>query len=81
MQDDLGLDWLDCGARMYDPSIGRWMNALANSYASFSPYNYTLNNPIRLIDPDGMRVDDIVFKNNNVGFGLYRTCINSPINN
>ncbi|WP_160114131.1 DUF6443 domain-containing protein [Aquimarina sp. AU119] len=54
-QKELGLGFYDYHARMYEPSIGRMMNIdpHADSYYGINPYNYTLNNPVLLIDPDG----------------------------
>jgi RHS repeat-associated protein len=43
------------GARYYDPKMSLWLSVdpLAEKFPSHSPYNYCLNNPINLIDPDG----------------------------
>ena len=50
-----GLDWLDYGARWYDPAILHWngVDELAEKYHSVSPYMYCLDNPIRYVDLDG----------------------------
>ena len=51
------------GARYYDPkwSIFISVDPLAEKFPSYSTYNYTLNNPIRFIDPDGRAPQDHIF--------------------
>ncbi len=46
---------LDYGFRQYSPEVGRFMGVdpLAGEFGAWSPYNYVLGNPIKLIDPDG----------------------------
>jgi len=59
LDEELDLDWYYYGARYYDPSIGRFpsMDPLHGKYPGWSPYAYCLNNPLRLVDPDGLLPD------------------------
>ena len=51
----ISLDWLNFGARMYDPYLARWttQDPLAEKYYSISPYSYCSGNPINRMDPNG----------------------------
>ena len=65
LQDELGFNIYDFGARNYDPAIGRWFNIdpKAEKYYSVSQYNYCLNNPIFFVDPNGKEIK--------IGEGIY----------
>jgi RHS repeat-associated protein len=56
---ETNLDYF--GARYYSSSILRWLvpDPLTEKYPGWSPYNYTLGNPLRYIDPDGKDVWEI----------------------
>jgi len=58
IQQELGLNTYDFGARHYDPRIGRWLgiDALAEDYLNVSGYTYVMNDPIGVYDPDGMQL-------------------------
>ena len=49
------LPLIDYGARMYDPTIARWLSGdpMAEKYYSESLYIFNADNPINIIDPNG----------------------------
>ena len=55
LQTELGLNWHDYGARMYQADLGRFFtqDRFAEKYFDFSPYQYAANNPILYIDVNG----------------------------
>src|SRR5690606_26135293 len=55
LNEEFGLNMYDYGARMYEPSIGRWVNIdmKAEAYYPVTPYQYVLNNPVVHVDHNG----------------------------
>ena len=74
LQEELGLNMYDYGARNYDPALGRWMNVdpLAEKNNFESPYVFVHNNPLIYVDPDG-RDGIIVIKDGqiNINANIY----------
>ncbi len=56
--DEAGINLTYAGARYLDNTTGRWLSIdpYAAKYPDVSPYNYALNNPVNLYDPDGREV-------------------------
>ncbi|KAF0200214.1 MAG: RHS repeat-associated core domain-containing [Bacteroidetes bacterium] len=62
------------GARYYNPRYSLWLgvDAMVEKYAGITPYNYCLNMPTRIIDPDGNdwfenELTGAIYYNNNLG--------------
>ena len=58
----------DFGARMYDSRLGRWFatDPSEAKYAYLSTYNFSRNNPILFVDPDGKDARVSLTKSNGV---------------
>ncbi len=58
MMNIVGFDYF--GARYYSSDLSVWLSVdpLASKYPSMSPYMYVAGNPVMLVDPDGMQIDD-----------------------
>jgi len=56
LNEDLGLNLSDYGARWYDGALGRWwsVDPMGEKSLSVSSYTYVSNNPMFFIDPTGM---------------------------
>jgi len=57
LQDELGMERYDYGARFYDPQIGRFtcLDPLADKFVWVNPYNYAENDPVGSIDLWGLQ--------------------------
>ena len=58
---DAALPLIDYGARMYDPTIVRWMSVdpMAEKYYHMAPYAYCAGNPVNKVDPSGSDIWEI----------------------
>ena len=52
------------GARYYSSDLSVWLSVdpMAGKYPSMSGYMYVAGNPVMLVDPDGMWIDDYFTK-------------------
>jgi RHS repeat-associated protein len=56
LNEELGLDWLDYGARWYDAAVGRFtsVDPIAEMFPDASPFGYAAGNPATNIDLLGL---------------------------
>ncbi|MEW6196676.1 MAG: RHS repeat-associated core domain-containing protein, partial [Bacteroidota bacterium] len=59
------------GARYYNNKLGMWLQVdpLSEKYPGWSPYNYSLGNPVRYIDTDGKIVSDPITVGGGIAIG------------
>jgi RHS repeat-associated protein len=59
---DLETSYSYFGARYYDATLSIWLSVdpLSDKYPSMSAYMYCAGNPVMLVDPDGMEIDEPV---------------------
>jgi RHS repeat-associated protein len=83
LNDELGLDWYDYGARFYDASLGRFhtIDPLAEKFPWQSTYVYADNNPIRYIDVNGMAGGDPPYMYATEGAAINGKAIYNAFNN
>lgn len=57
LNEDLGLNWSDFGARWYDPAIARFpsVDPIIDKFPYLTPYNYASNDPVGKIDLWGLQ--------------------------
>ena len=70
------LDIIHMGGRIYDPTIGRFLQAdpfiqAPSNSQSYNRYSYVLNNPMSMTDPSGFNFIDSFFKGINKAFGKF----------
>jgi len=54
------------GARYYDPKVSIWLSVdpLAGEAPHLTPYRFSFNNPLNVVDPNGLFEDNFVFDEN-----------------
>lgn len=59
---DINIDSLNVDALPIGDAPGMWMSPdpLSEEFPSWSPYNFCMGNPLRLVDPDGKAPTDII---------------------